>query len=104
MSSSTKVSNRYVRPIDLSFLFWLVKGICSDQRRIIMAIATALPAQPTQRTQETTPDKIPFDVPYGAPISLASAEVAINTAVAEAKKRDWKMNIAVVDSGGNLVA
>ena len=24
--------------------------------------------------------------------------------VAEAKKRDWKMNVAVVDSGGNLVA
>jgi len=24
--------------------------------------------------------------------------------VAEAKKRDWKLNVAVVDSGGNLVA
>ena len=24
--------------------------------------------------------------------------------MAEAKKRDWKMNVAVVDSGGNLVA
>jgi glc operon protein GlcG len=24
--------------------------------------------------------------------------------VAEAKKHDWKMNVAVVDSGGNLVA
>jgi glc operon protein GlcG len=24
--------------------------------------------------------------------------------VAEAEKRDWKMNVAVVDSGGNLVA
>ena len=32
------------------------------------------------------------------------AQVAINAVVAEAKKRDWKMNIAVVDSGGNLVA
>jgi len=50
------------------------------------------------------PDKIPFDVPYGAPISLERAQAAINAAVAEAKKRDWKMNVAVVDSGGNLVA
>ena len=28
----------------------------------------------------------------------------IQAAVSEAKKRDWKMNVAVVDSGGNLVA
>jgi glc operon protein GlcG len=47
---------------------------------------------------------MPFDVPYGTPISLERAEAAINAAVAEAKKRDWKMNVAVVDGGGNLVA
>jgi glc operon protein GlcG len=47
---------------------------------------------------------MPFDVPYGTPISLARAEAAIKAAVAEAKKRDWKMNVAVVDGGGNLVA
>src|SRR5215469_14456001 len=51
-----------------------------------------------------TAEKIPFDVPYGSPISLERAQAAINAAVAEAKKRDWKMNVAVVDSGGNLVA
>ena len=28
----------------------------------------------------------------------------IHAAVAEAKKRDWTMNVAVADSGGNLVA
>lgn len=28
----------------------------------------------------------------------------IAAAVAEAKKHDWKMNVAVVDAGGNLVA
>jgi len=50
------------------------------------------------------PDKIPFDVPYGPPISLDQAQAIIQAAVAEAKKRDWKMNLAVVDSGGNLVA
>jgi glc operon protein GlcG len=50
------------------------------------------------------PDKIPFDTPYGPPISLNRALAVIEAAVTEAKKRSWKMNIAVADSGGNLVA
>jgi glc operon protein GlcG len=50
------------------------------------------------------PESIPFDTPYGPPISLDRAEEVIHAAVADAKKRNWKMNIAVVDSGGNLVA
>jgi len=53
---------------------------------------------------DVVPDKIPFDIPYGPPISLERAQAAINAVVAEAKRRDWKMNIAVVDSGGNPVA
>ncbi len=53
---------------------------------------------------DLVPETIPFDVPYGPPISLERAQAAINAVVAEAKKRDWKMNVAVVDSGGNLVA
>jgi glc operon protein GlcG len=47
---------------------------------------------------------MPFDVPYGAPIVLERALAAIAAAVAEARKHDWKLNVAVVDSGGNLVA
>jgi len=47
---------------------------------------------------------MPFDVPYGTPIALDRAQALITTAVGEAKKHDWKMNVAVVDSGGNLVA
>jgi glc operon protein GlcG len=53
---------------------------------------------------DTVPDNMPFDVPYGAPISLDHAQAAIAAAVAESKKHNWKMNVAVVDSGGNLVA
>ena len=53
---------------------------------------------------DVVPDKMPFDIPYGAPITLERAEAAINAAVAESRKRGWKMNVAVVDSGGNLVA
>ena len=47
---------------------------------------------------------MPFDIPYGPPISLDHARAAVAAAVAEARKHDWKMNVAVVDSGGNLVA
>jgi uncharacterized protein GlcG (DUF336 family) len=43
-------------------------------------------------------------VPYGPPISLERAEVVIHAAVAEARRRNWKMNVAVADSGGNLVS
>lgn len=53
---------------------------------------------------DAIPDEMPFDVPYGLPVSLEQAEAAIHAAVAEAKKRNWKMNVAVSDSGGNLVA
>ncbi len=53
---------------------------------------------------DIVPEKMPFDVSYGTPISLERAEAAINAAVTEAKKRDWKINVAVVDGGGNLVA
>jgi uncharacterized protein GlcG (DUF336 family) len=53
---------------------------------------------------DSIPEEMPFDVPYGPAISLDRAEAAIHAAVAEAKKRNWKMNVAVADSGGNLVA
>jgi glc operon protein GlcG len=66
--------------------------------------AGAARAQPAPNPLDTVDDKMPFDVPYGAPISLEKAEAALSAAVAEAKKRDWKMNCAVVDSGANLVA
>lgn len=57
-----------------------------------------------QNPLDIVPEKMPFDVPYGTPISLERADAAIAEAIAEAKKHDWKLNVAVVDSGGNLVA
>ena len=60
----------------------------------------APPANPL----DAVPDKMPFDIPYGTPISLERAQAVIAAAVAEARKHDWKLNVAVVDSGGNLVA
>ena len=53
---------------------------------------------------DAIPEEIPFDVPYGPPISLERAQAVIGAAVAQAKERSWKMNVAVSDSGGNLVA
>ena len=58
---------------------------------------------PAANPLDVVPDKMPFDTPYGAPISLQSAQAAIQAAVAEATKRGWRMNIAVLDSGANLV-
>lgn len=62
--------------------------------------AAAAPANPL----DVVPDKMPFNLPYGAPISAARAQAAIQAAAAEAAKRGWALDIAVVDSGANLVA
>jgi Uncharacterized protein, possibly involved in utilization of glycolate and propanediol len=50
-----------------------------------------------------TPDATPFDIPYGVSIGLERAKQVMAAAEAEAKKRNWKMNIAVVDTNGELV-
>jgi uncharacterized protein GlcG (DUF336 family) len=46
---------------------------------------------------------MPFDIPYGQSIGLDRAKQVLGAAEAEAKKRNWKMNIAVVDTNGDLV-
>jgi glc operon protein GlcG len=65
---------------------------------------TAIDAPAKPNPLDVIPDEMPFDVPYGRPISLYRAQAVIHAAVEEAKKRNWKMNVAVADSGGNLVA
>jgi glc operon protein GlcG len=84
----------------------------SDKKTIVAILGGALLIASSIRGQQPTaanpldvvPENMPFDVPYGTPTSLERAQAAINAAVAEAKKRDWKMNVALVDSGGDLVA
>lgn len=72
------------------------------------ALAGAASAQqaaaPAANPLDVIPDKMPFATPYGAPIALARAQSAIDAAMAEAAKRGWAINVAVVDSGANLVA
>jgi uncharacterized protein GlcG (DUF336 family) len=53
---------------------------------------------------DVVPERMPFDIPFGTPISLERAQQVVAAAVAEASERNWKMNVTVVDPGGNLVA
>jgi uncharacterized protein GlcG (DUF336 family) len=41
--------------------------------------------------------------PYGLPVSLDNAKKTAATAQAEARKNNWQMAVAIVDTGGNLV-
>ena len=58
---------------------------------VFAALASAV------RAQAPAPD-------YGAPIPLAEAKRALAAAQAEAVKNKWNVAIAIVDSGGHLVA
>ena len=60
-------------------------------------------APPAQPSAGGTPDAVPFDIPYGMSIGLERAKQVMAAAEAEAKRRNWKMNIAVVDTNGELV-
>jgi uncharacterized protein GlcG (DUF336 family) len=53
---------------------------------------------------DAVPEKMPFANPYGPPITVQKAQAAMQAAAAEATKRGWALNIAVYDSGANLVA
>jgi glc operon protein GlcG len=50
------------------------------------------------------PEKMPFNIPFGAPISYDRAQGLIKAAIDEATKRGWAMNVAVVDTNGDLIA
>src|SRR5262245_46698482 len=70
-----------------------------------MLAATGVCAQqPAPPNLDAVPEKMPFANPYGAPIGAERANAVIQATAAETTKRGWAMNIAVVDSGGNLVA
>jgi len=53
---------------------------------------------------DAIPPQMPFDIPYGPPVSLEKAQALIQAAIAEATKHGWHYDVAVVDSGANLVA
>ncbi len=53
--------------------------------------------------QPAIPEQMPFDIPYGMPITLEHAKRIVAVAEAEAKKHNWKMNISVVGPAGELI-
>jgi len=70
----------------------------------VSLFSNAADTPPAGPNADFVPDLMPNDIPYGTPLSLEQSNRALAVGVAEAKKRNWKLNMAVVDSGGNLVA
>ncbi len=50
-----------------------------------------------------TPSTAPASVPYGVSINADAAKKIAAAAIAEARKNNWAMAVAVVDTGGYLV-
>jgi glc operon protein GlcG len=83
-----------------SLMVWGALLINAEVRAQVPAAPTAPPAQPSAGG---TADGMPFDIPYGTPISLETAKKLVVAVEAEASKHRWKVNIAVVDTHGDLV-
>jgi glc operon protein GlcG len=79
-------------PTALIAAAWLLAGAASAQQP---------PAPPNL---DAVPEKMPWATPDGPRITAERAQAAIAAAVAEAKKRGWDLNIAVVSPGGGLIA
>jgi glc operon protein GlcG len=71
---------------------WLLVGAASAQQ------------QPAPPNLDAVPEKMPWDTPYGPPINAEKAQAAIAAAAAEANKRGWALDIAVVGGPGYLIA
>ena len=70
----------------------------------VQAQAPAAPATPpAPPAAGGTADGTAFDIPYGTSITLETAKKLIAAVEAEATKHRWKLNIAVVDTHGDLV-
>lgn len=69
--------------------------------KVLTAALLAVGCAGTALAQAPAP---PPTTPYGEPVSLEMAKKAVAAAEAEAAQHGWPMAIAVVDTGGNLVA
>ena len=66
--------------------------------------SAAFAQQPANAPAGGTPEITAFDIPYGVSISGEKAKQVLAAAEAEAKRRNWKEVIAVVDTNGDLVS
>ena len=72
--------------------------------RASLALSGALLlASAVQAQQAQVPEQMPFDIPYGMPIAIDHAKQVVAAAEAEAKKHNWKMNIAIAGPAGELI-
>jgi uncharacterized protein GlcG (DUF336 family) len=71
---------------------------------VALALTAGVASAEDKPNPDLVPDKMPFDIPFGTAITADQAKNVIAAAEAEAKLRGWKLNIAVVDWAGNLVA
>jgi glc operon protein GlcG len=75
-----------------------MKKICL----LSLLLLTLLPA--SAQVQKSTPPGTAPMLSYGAPITLSQAEKVMAAAMQEASGNGWTMAVAIVDTGGNLVA
>jgi glc operon protein GlcG len=66
----------------------------------VLVAAFCLIALPVAAQKPFAP---PPQIPYGLSVSTESAKNAAAASIAEARKNNWKMAIAIVDTGGYLV-
>lgn len=69
----------------------------------LLLLFLASVAQAQTPAPEPVPQAMPFDIPYGTPITLERCKKVLEAAMAEAKRRNWKLAVAVVEPAGNLV-
>ena len=72
---------------------------------ILLLAVTVIGAAEAQQTQTPAPAQAPARAPdYGTPVNLEQAKKILVAAEAEARKNNWPVAIAVVDTHGFLIA
>jgi len=73
------------------------EGHMKRTRLLALALGTAVLLAAASASAQAPPP------PYGSPINLEQAKKALAGAEAEARKNNWSVVIAILDSGGQLV-
>jgi glc operon protein GlcG len=80
-----------------------VAGALCVSLMIGSAALAQVPPNP-DNPNDTVPDVMAFDIPYGEPINLETAKKVADAAMAEAQKHgNWRQCIAIVGPSGDLV-
>ena len=87
----------------ISYVLAAFAAVTISSQALAQSPAPAPATPPAPPSAGGTPEKMPFDIPYGMSIGLDKAKEVLAAAEAEAKKKNWKMNIAVVDTNGEPV-